>query len=72
MRAQGVQPTFHYVPLHNAPGAERFAARRTECPVSEDVSDRLLRLPFHNNLGIDDIGRVVSSLCNALTRLGAE
>ena len=28
----------------------RFAARQTDCPVSEDVSGRLLRLPFHNNL----------------------
>jgi dTDP-4-amino-4,6-dideoxygalactose transaminase len=72
MRAQGVQPTFHYVPLHSAPAAERFAVRRTECPVTDDVSDRLLRLPFHNNLAIDDIARVVSSLCNALARIGAE
>jgi dTDP-4-amino-4,6-dideoxygalactose transaminase len=72
MRAQGVQPTFHYVPLHSAPAAQRFAARQTECPVTDDVSDRLLRLPFHNNLAIDDIARVVNSLCNALARIGAE
>jgi dTDP-4-amino-4,6-dideoxygalactose transaminase len=72
MRAQGVQATFHFVPLHSAPAAERFAARPTECPVTDDVSDRLLRLPFHNNLSIDDIDRVVGSLSNALARIAAE
>jgi hypothetical protein len=29
MREQGIQPTFHYVPLHSAPAAEKFAARPT-------------------------------------------
>lgn len=59
MRAHGVQPTFHYVPLHSAPGADKYAARRTECPVTDDVSRRLLRLPFHNNLSPGEIERVV-------------
>ena len=53
--AEACSPTFHYVPLHSAPGGERFAARRTECPVTDDISGRLLRLPFHNNLAMDDI-----------------
>ena len=32
-----------------------FAARETECPVTVDVCDRLLRLPFHNDLSEGEI-----------------
>jgi dTDP-4-amino-4,6-dideoxygalactose transaminase len=66
MRDDGVQPTFHYVPLHSSPGGRMCAARPTECPVTDDVSGRLLRLPFHNNLSDDDAERVVTSLRSAL------
>ena len=66
MRAAGVMVTFHYVPLHSSPGGLRFAARITECPVTDDVSGRLIRLPFHNALTPDDAERVVSTLIDAL------
>jgi dTDP-4-amino-4,6-dideoxygalactose transaminase len=59
MRTQGVQPTFHYIPLHNSEGGRRFAARPTECPVTEEISGRLLRLPFYNELTDADCDRVV-------------
>jgi dTDP-4-amino-4,6-dideoxygalactose transaminase len=67
MRAAGVQATFHYVPLHSSDAGRAFAARPTECPVSEDISGRLLRLPFFNNLGDDDIERVVSTFLASTT-----
>lgn len=66
MRRQGVQPTFHYVPLHSSPGGRRFAARPTSCPVSDDVSGRLLRLPFHNGLSDAEAERVVATFLAAL------
>jgi len=66
MREQGIATTFHYVPLHSSEGGRRFAARPTECPVSTDVSTRLLRLPFFNTLGEDDVARVVEALVGAV------
>ena len=66
-RARASRPTFHYVPLHDSDGGRRFAARQTECPVTSDVSGRLLRLPFHNNLTADDTDRVVDALVRVLT-----
>jgi dTDP-4-amino-4,6-dideoxygalactose transaminase len=67
MRAQGVHPTFHYVPLHSSEGGRRVAARATECPVTVDVSGRLLRLPFYNNLTASDGERVVNTFVNAVS-----
>ena len=72
MRARGVQPTFHYVPLHSAPGADKYAARRTECPVTDDISRRLLRLPFHNNLSMDEMDRVVAAFRDSLVAARAK
>ena len=58
------------VPLRAAAQrARRRAGSRpgaTECPVTDDISGRLLRLPFHNNLSIDDADRVVEAFSRAL------
>ena len=50
MRADGIHPTFHYVPLHSSDAGRRFSAEPTECPVTDDISGRLIRLPFYNNV----------------------
>ena len=66
MRSCGVTPTFHYVPLHSAPGAAILADRLEECPVTDAVSARLLRLPFFNDLATSDQERVVDTFVRAV------
>jgi dTDP-4-amino-4,6-dideoxygalactose transaminase len=66
LREEGVQATFHYVPLHDSEGGRRFAARETECPVTTDVAGRLLRLPFHNDLTDAEAERVAEVLLRSL------
>jgi dTDP-4-amino-4,6-dideoxygalactose transaminase len=66
MRERGVSPTFHYVPLHSAPAGRRFADRHEPCPVTDDISARLVRLPFYNDLSTDDIERVVDTFVRAM------
>ncbi|WP_196804119.1 dTDP-4-amino-4,6-dideoxygalactose transaminase [Marmoricola sp. URHB0036] len=61
LRKLGVQATFHYLPLHTSDAGRAFSVRETECPVSEQVSDRLLRLPFYNDLSEHDVDRVVAA-----------
>jgi len=60
----GVRATFHYVPLHSAAGS-RFTDMPTECPVTDDISGRLIRLPFFNDLGESDSLRVISAFLEA-------
>ena len=67
MRRDGVNPTFHYVPLHSSPAGIRFSDSVSECPVTDDISARLLRLPFYNDMTGADVERVVSSLTAAIT-----
>ncbi|HET6561683.1 MAG TPA: dTDP-4-amino-4,6-dideoxygalactose transaminase [Marmoricola sp.] len=59
LRRSGVQATFHYVPLHSSDAGRLFSARATDCPVTDDVSGRLLRLPFWNDLPFEDVDYVV-------------
>jgi dTDP-4-amino-4,6-dideoxygalactose transaminase len=65
MRKAGVQATFHYQPLHTSEAGRSFSVRPTECPVSQDISDRLLRMPFFNTLSDPDVDRVVAAFLDA-------
>jgi len=53
MKSHGVSGTFHYLPLHISKMGQQFGGKPGDCPVAEDVSDRLLRLPFYNGLTTD-------------------
>lgn len=59
LQSHGIYATFHYVPLHSSPGGRRFAARPSECPVTDSISGRLLRLPFFTSLSDSEAERVV-------------
>jgi len=50
LRDLGIYSVFHYLPLHLSDMGQRFGGKPGDCPVTEDVSDRLVRLPFHNGL----------------------
>lgn len=50
LRERGVYSVFHYLPLHLSDMGQSFGGKMGDCPVTERVSDRLVRLPFHNAL----------------------
>ena len=45
-----IHSVFHYLPLHLSGMGRKFGGKPGDCPVTEEVSDRLLRLPFYNDL----------------------
>jgi dTDP-4-amino-4,6-dideoxygalactose transaminase len=62
LKARGILSVFHYVPLHLSPMGERMGGRKGSCPVSEEKSERLLRLPFYNRLSQEDQDRVIAAV----------
>lgn len=50
MREREVLTAFHYQPLNLSPMGLSFGGFTGQCPVTEDVADRLIRLPFFNDL----------------------
>ncbi|MCB1029330.1 MAG: DegT/DnrJ/EryC1/StrS family aminotransferase, partial [Microthrixaceae bacterium] len=62
----GIGAAFHYQPLHRSPAGLAASDRPADCPVTDRVSARLLRLPFHNALTDTDVDQVVGQLIAAL------
>jgi dTDP-4-amino-4,6-dideoxygalactose transaminase len=65
-----INSVFHYLPLHLSSMGRGFAGKEGDCPVTEDVSDRLVRLPFYNELTEVDQTRVVAALKDFRQTLG--
>ena len=62
LKERGITSVFHYQPLHLSEMGRKAGGKQGDCPVTEDVSDRLLRLPFYNELPESDQLRIVSAL----------
>lgn len=62
LKAQDILSVFHYLPLHLSDMGRQFGGQEGDCPVTEDISDRLLRLPFYNELAEADQYRVVTAI----------
>jgi dTDP-4-amino-4,6-dideoxygalactose transaminase len=69
LKQNGILAVFHYIPLHTSPVGQSFGYQEGSLPVTEDVSGRLLRLPFYYDLTEEDQARVVSVLAAFLRRL---
>jgi dTDP-4-amino-4,6-dideoxygalactose transaminase len=62
LRTKGVESVFHYLPLHLSDMGLRFGGKAGDCPVTEDVSDRLVRLPFYNDLTSAELEEVTDAV----------
>ena len=61
LRRAGILSVFHYLPLHLSPMGRKFGGQQGDCPVTEAISDRLLRLPMYFSLA-DHEQRVINEL----------
>jgi dTDP-4-amino-4,6-dideoxygalactose transaminase len=67
MKQQGINCVFHYVPLHSSPAGKKYGRAVGEMAVTNDLADRLLRLPVWGGLTdklqklIDIVGQNLSS-----------
>lgn len=62
LRARQIYAPFHYLPLHLSDMGRRFGGQPGDCPVTEDVSDRLVRLPFYNDMTEEEQMAVLAGL----------
>jgi dTDP-4-amino-4,6-dideoxygalactose transaminase len=65
-RSRGVTTVFHYLPLHRSPymtgQADNGALAGDDCPVTDDVSARLARLPVFSDVRPDEVPRVLEAV----------
>lgn len=60
LAARGILAVTHYVPLHSSPFGEIVG--RGECPISDNISARLLRLPFFTDMSPEESATVVDAV----------
>jgi dTDP-4-amino-4,6-dideoxygalactose transaminase len=61
LKAQQITSVFHYLPLHLSEMGLKFGGNIGDCPITESYSDRLVRLPFYNDLTFEDQMKVVDA-----------
>jgi dTDP-4-amino-4,6-dideoxygalactose transaminase len=62
LKSKGILAVFHYVPLHTSPMGRKMGYHEGMLPVTESVSERLLRLPFYFELSDGEIELVVNEI----------
>ena len=50
LRESGIHAVFHYIPLHSSPMGQRYGYCAGDLPITESISERILRLPFFYEL----------------------
>jgi dTDP-4-amino-4,6-dideoxygalactose transaminase len=68
LKSRGILGVFHYQPLHLSPMGARFGAKPGDCPVAEDVSERIVRLPFFGALTPEEQDEVCTAVEDAKLR----
>ncbi|MBU7006394.1 dTDP-4-amino-4,6-dideoxygalactose transaminase [Phosphitispora fastidiosa] len=62
LKEKGIQSFFHYVPLHLSPMGKKLGYEKGMLPLTEDLSQRLLRLPIYPDLSMTDLEYIVGSI----------
>ncbi len=62
LRERQILSVFHYLPLHLSEMGRKFGGQAGDCPVTEDVSDRLARLPFFYSLSNAEQNQVIEAV----------
>jgi dTDP-4-amino-4,6-dideoxygalactose transaminase len=62
LKSRDILPVFHYVPLHSAPAGKRFGRAGSSMRHTDEISERLLRLPLYYEMTGSDITRVCTAI----------
>ncbi len=62
LKSKGILSVFHYVPLHLSPMGQKFGYKEGDLPNTESISDRLLRLPFYNEMTEEEQIQVIEAI----------
>ena len=62
LKGNNIQCVFHYVPLHTSPMGLQYGCIPGSLPVTEELSERLIRLPCYYELGPEEQDRIISCI----------
>ena len=62
LKKKDINAVFHYIPLHTSPMGICMGYKEGDLPVTEDLSERLVRLPCYYELTREDQDRVIDGV----------
>jgi dTDP-4-amino-4,6-dideoxygalactose transaminase len=62
LKEQGVNSVFHYVPLHSSPAGRQLGRNSGNLDHTENLSERILRLPLFPGLVLPQVEKITKSL----------
>ena len=66
LKQRGISAVFHYIPLHSSPAGKRFCRVHGSMAKTEDLSERIIRLPLWNAMTEEHLDRVTEALAALL------
>ena len=58
LKQNGIWSVFHYVPLHSSPAGMKYGRTASDMRVTDNLSDRVLRLPLYYEIREEDVEMV--------------
>ncbi len=62
MKEHEILCVFHYVPLHTSDMGKKFGYKIGDLPITETLSEQLVRLPFYNSLGLVEQEEIIETI----------
>lgn len=59
MRNQGIETTFHYIPLHSSPAGIKYGEKRRHLPWTDHHAARIVRLPLYASLSDEEVDYII-------------
>jgi dTDP-4-amino-4,6-dideoxygalactose transaminase len=66
LKQKGIGASFHFIPLHTSPFGRKFGYKKGDLPVTEQISNSLIRLPIYFQMRMEDVRYVVSAIKDLL------
>lgn len=63
LKSKSILAVSHYIPLNVSPMGQRLGGRPGQCPVAEDLAERLLRLPLFTQMTDAEQTDVIETVC---------
>lgn len=62
LKENEIWAVFHYLPLHKSDMGRKLGGEQYHCPVTESVSERLVRLPFFNDIKEEELEKIAETI----------
>jgi len=62
LKEHNILAVFHYLPLHKSNMGQKLSDKECYCPITNNISDRLVRLPFFNDISIEELDIVITTI----------